>query len=197
MKWTGLTGGIATGKSTASALLEGLGIPVIDADQISHGLTEVGKAGYQGIVSHFGTVVLKKDQTLDRKKIAEMVFSDTQKKSELEDILHPLIRQEVQLQKKHYKNRGAELCFYDVPLLFEKNLSQEFNYTVLVWCNRRTQLQRLIERNKLSPAEAEQRINNQLPMIDKVRMANFCLDNSGDILDLEKQIRKLIKNLAK
>lgn len=195
MKWTGLTGGIATGKSTAIKLIEGLGIPVIDADQISHKLSDKGQIGYQNIVSHFGKDILNSDETIDRKKLGHIIFSEPLLKSDLESILHPLIKFEVLQQRKYYQDSGAKLCIYDVPLLFEKNLWKDFDSTVLIWCSKPTQLERLMKRSGLTLEEANLRIKNQEPMIDKVKLANHCVDNSGDIADLEKQIHKLIKIL--
>lgn len=195
MKWTGLTGGIATGKSAAKKLLEGLGIPVIDADQISHKLSEPGEQTYSHIVSHFGNTILNPDLSIDRKKLGQIVFSNEQLKLELEAILHPPIQQEVRNQREAHRKAGAEICFYDVPLLFEKNLWKDFDATVLIWCAPSIQLERLMKRNNLTYDEAVLRIGNQISLIDKVKMANYCVDNSGDLVDLEKQIKKLVRSL--
>ena len=195
MKWTGLTGGIATGKSTVKKLLEGFGIPVVDADQISHKLTEQGAAGYNGILSHFGNEILTADQSLDRKKLGQIIFSDAARKSELENILHPLIQQEVQIQREMHQHRDADICFYDVPLLFEKNLAGNFDHTVLVWCDTKTQMDRLLNRDHLSETEAFLRIGNQLNLVEKVKQADFCIDNSGSVHELETQLKKLIIKL--
>jgi dephospho-CoA kinase len=195
MKWTGLTGSIATGKSTAKKLIEGLGISVIDADQISHKLTEVDQLGYQKILSHFGASILHSDLTIDRKKLGQIIFSDINQKNVLESILHPLIRDEVQNLKKYYEKNGAQICFYDVPLLFEKNMQQQFDHIVLVWCSPQTQLDRLMKRNQLSQDEALLRMKNQLSMAEKIKQSHFCLDNSGDLEDLSTQIKKLIPRL--
>ena len=132
MKWTGLTGGIATGKSTAKKLIESLGIPVVDADQISHKLSEVGAAGYTQIVSHFGHSILNSDLTINRKKLGKIIFSDSSLKLKLESILHPLVQTEVRVQRETHRLNGAKLCFYDVPLLFEKKLWSDFDATVLM-----------------------------------------------------------------
>ena len=195
MKWTGLTGSIATGKSTAKKLIEGLGISVVDADQISHKLTEVGQLGYQKILSHFGNSILHSNLTIDRKKLGQIIFSDINQKNVLENILHPLIRDEVQNLKKYYEKNGADICFYDVPLLFEKNMQQQFDHIVLVWCSPAAQLERLMQRNQLSRDEALLRMNNQLPMAVKVKQSHYCIDNSSDIEDLSVQIKKLIPRL--
>lgn len=196
MKWTGLTGGIATGKSTAKKLIEGLGAPVIDADEISHRLTGVGQAGYTAVVSHFGNQVLQKDQTLDRKKLGQIVFSDSEQKLALENILHPLIRSEVIRQREQHEKSGAAVCFYDVPLLFEKQLWNDFDATVLIWCDPRIQLERLMRRNNFSESEAQLRISNQIDLIEKVRMATYCVDNSGDTEDLKNQLSRLLQRLV-
>jgi dephospho-CoA kinase len=195
MKWTGLTGGIATGKSTAKKLIESLGFPVIDADQISHKLSEVGATGYTQIVSQFGHSVLNSDLTINRKKLGQIIFSDTSLKLKLESILHPLIQTEVKVQREFQRLNGAKLCFYDVPLLFEKKLWSDFDATVLIWCDPNIQLQRLMTRNSLSEEEARLRLANQLPLVDKVSLAHYCVDNSGDLVELEKQISFLLKRL--
>lgn len=195
MKWIGLTGGIATGKSTAKKLIESLGSPVIDADEISHQLSAVDQAGYKAIVSHFGKEVLNTDLTLDRKKLGQMIFANESLKLQLEGILHPLIRAEVLRQKEQHRANGAELCFYDVPLLFEKKLWSDFDATVLIWCDARAQLERLMARNGYSKEEALLRISNQIDLIDKVKMSTYCVDNSGDTEDLQKQLVKLLGNL--
>ncbi|MEQ1722906.1 MAG: dephospho-CoA kinase [Pseudobdellovibrio sp.] len=195
MKWTGLTGGIATGKSTAKKLIESLGIPVIDADQISHKLSEVGASGYTQILSQFGNSILNSDLSIDRKKLGQIIFSDASLKLKLESILHPLIQTEVKAQREFHRQNGAEICFYDVPLLFEKKLWNDFDKTVLIWCDPKIQLQRLMSRNSLTEEEAGLRVANQLPLTDKVSLANYCVDNSGDLVELEKQIRLLLKRL--
>ncbi len=196
MKWTGLTGGIATGKSTAKKLIESLGFSVVDADQISHMLSLPEQEAYKKIVSHFGKTILNADLSLDRKKLGQIVFSDEKAKTVLENILHPLIQQEVIKQKQQLERKGEKLAFYDVPLLFEKNLQKNFDATVLIWCDPKTQLERLMKRNSLTKEEALSRISNQIPLIQKVKWATHCVDNSGDMEDLENQIRRLIAALV-
>jgi dephospho-CoA kinase len=196
MKWTGLTGSIATGKSTAKKLIESLGYPVIDADQISHKLSERGERGYIEILSQFGSDILNTDLSIDRKKLGQMIFNNARLKSQLEAILHPMIQAEVKDLRNKYEEQGAPLCFYDVPLLFEKNLQAHFDATVLVWCDSRVQLVRLMKRNQLTEEEALLRVNNQWPLVEKVKRADYCIDNSGDFNDLEKQLKKLINTLV-
>lgn len=195
MKWTGLTGGIATGKSTVKKLLEGRGIPVIDADQISHRLSEPGAQGYINIVSQFGNDILFEDKSLDRKKLARLIFSDSTKKDILEGILHPLIKDEVQALRAQFEKSGVQRCFYDVPLLFEKNLKNQFDCVVLVWCDRVIQMDRLTRRSNLSETEAVLRIENQIPLVEKVAASDYCLDNSGSLHELETQLDNLLSRI--
>ena len=193
MKWIGLTGGIATGKSTVSRLLESLGCPVVDADQISHQLTRFGEIGYIQTVSHFGTEILSENQDIDRKKLSQIIFQDLTKKQELENILHPLIQQKVQFLKNEYQKKGFELCVYDVPLLFEKNLQSNFDAVTTVWCEPHIQLHRLMNRNTLAQIEATQRIQNQLPLAAKISQSKYCIDNSGS----EKSLIQIVSNWLK
>ncbi len=195
MKWIGLTGGIATGKSTVSRLIQSLDIPVIDADQISHQTTKIGAVGYDSVVSQFGMDILRPDLEIDRKKLGEVIFQNPHKKIELEKILHPLIHAEVQRLKIQAQKEGHRMCFYDVPLLFENSLQKQFDCVVLVWCDAQTQLFRLMQRNKLSEEEAFVRIQNQLPMTVKVYGSDYCLDNSGTEINLIQSVDYLISKL--
>lgn len=195
MNWIGLTGGIATGKSTVARLIEGRGFPVIDADQISHQLSQPGEAGYHGILSHFGTSLLNSEKQIDRQKLGALIFADVGHKTALENILHPLIQVEVKKRREEHLQKGHALCFYDVPLLFEKNLESQFASTVMVWCNPAQQLERLMKRNGLTQEQAVLRIGNQMSLLDKVRRANHCLDNSGDAADVAQQLDILLARL--
>ena len=124
MKWIGLTGGIATGKTAAKKLFEGLGLPVIDADELARQVVQPDQLGYQKVVSYFGTAVISADGFLNRSALAEIIFKNEAKKLALENILHPLIQAEVLKLKMKHQNNEEKICFYDVPLLFEKKLQQ-------------------------------------------------------------------------
>jgi dephospho-CoA kinase len=196
MKWIGLTGGIATGKSTVQKLIESLGVACIDADLISHQLTEVNHIGYHQVVNLFGSEILNSDLTLNRKKIAEIVFNNLENKKKLENVLHPLIQDEVQKQKTNYEILKHPICIYNVPLLFENHLKDQFDKIVLIWCDPETQLKRLQNRNQLSLKEAQMRIDSQLPLSIKASQSNFCIDNSTDLNDLKIQVENLFKTLT-
>ncbi len=196
MKWIGLTGGIATGKSTVKKLIEGLGYPVIDADLISHLVTQNGEFGYEKVVSQFGNSVLNPDGTLNRKSLGQIVFNDSEKRLQLESILHPLIQLEVMKQKKTHAQNNVSLCFYDVPLLFEKNLEKNFDRVILVWCDPQIQKLRLATRNHLTEDEVQSRLSAQTEMAFKIRNADHCIDNSTDIAALDKQVQCLVRTLV-
>lgn len=195
MKWIGLTGGIATGKSTVKNKLASLNIPVVDADLISHEITQVGGLAYEQVVSRFGKNILNADQSLNRKNLGDIVFANAQKLLQLENILHPLIQNEVQKHKKKYHESGSDFCFYDVPLLFEKNLEAQFDRIVLVYAPITTQVERIMLRNNLTHTQAIARINAQLPMHQKISRSHHCLDNSTNQEDLNLQVFNLVNVL--
>ncbi len=195
MKWLGLTGGIASGKSTARKLIEGLGYPTIDADEISHAITKPGEIGYGKIVSHFGSSYLIPTQEIDRKKLGTLIFQQPEQRVILENLLHPLIQDVVKAKRSEYQAQGFQLCFYDIPLLFEKNLMTKFDQTILIWCDAETQLNRLMNRNNLTLGEAVLRLKNQISLNEKVKWADSCIDNSGHQSDLKKQLIRLLDTL--
>lgn len=196
MKWLGLTGGIATGKSTVKKLIQGRGFKVIDADEISHEITSPGRLGYNKIISYFGTDVLNADLTINRQKLGALVFSNEPLRLQLESILHPLIQDEVGRQKEVYKLQKEEVCFYDIPLLYEKSRQAEFDATVVVWCHPDKQKTRLMHRNHLTSDQAQARLNAQWPLIEKIRRASHCIDNSTDLEALSRQVKVLLHKLV-
>lgn len=184
MKWIGLTGGIATGKSTIARLFESRDYEVVDADKISHDVTQLGESGYLQILSHFGSDILLDNQQLDRKKLGEIIFKDADQRLKLENILHPLIQKKVSELRKQHEIAGLRYCFYDVPLLFEKDLQTQFDFIMTSWCPPDLQLERLMARNKLSLEVARERVAAQFPLIEKIAASHFCIDNSGSESDL-------------
>lgn len=196
MKWIGLTGGIAAGKSTVARLIESRGFVVIDADQISHQLTQISHEGYERIVSHFGPEILDENLKIDRKKLGHIVFSSDEKRKILEGILHPLIQSRVQKLRREYQNRGTQILFYDVPLLFENHMETQFDATVVVWCDAKTQLKRLMQRNRLTEVEALQRIQAQMPLSQKIKTATYCIDNSSSEYELILSVDVFLENLS-
>jgi dephospho-CoA kinase len=194
-RWIGLTGGIASGKSTVAQLFEGRGLPVIDADKIAKDVVKKGTSGLQEIVRAFGPGVLDTNQELDRKKMGSLVFANKEHLDRLESIIHPLVQSEVQLRREYFKAKGHSAVIYDVPLLFEKNLHKQFDGIVLIWCDPAIQLQRLIERDQLSPAEATNRLKAQLPLEDKKKRSSWCIENNGDMKSLKVNFEKVFQEI--
>jgi dephospho-CoA kinase len=197
MKWIGLTGSIATGKSTVARLIESRGFPVIDADKISHDLTQFGNEGYQQIVTHFGSDILDEKSKIDRKKLGELIFNSVAEKAKLESILHPLIQDKVQQLKSDYQLKRTPVVFYDVPLLFENNLQSQFDSILVVWCQRDIQLQRLMLRNNLTMDQALSRINSQMSQSEKIFAATNCIDNSGSEYEIIFAVDTYLDKLTK
>lgn len=195
LKWIGLTGGIATGKTAAKKLLEALGYKVVDADIIARLVVDPAHEGYKLVVSHFGSSIISPEGAINRAALADIIFKSEEQKLKLEALLHPLIQAEVQKQKLLHQQSGQQLCFYDVPLLFEKKLKPQFDFTVLVWCDLETQKARLKSRNNLSDQQVDDRLRAQMPLSEKLPLADFCVDNSTTLNNLDLQLRSLVKKL--
>lgn len=192
MKWIGLTGGIATGKSTVSKILQTKGYAVVDADLLARKVVERGSQGLASVVSAFGSEVLSADGALDRKKMASMVFANPEKLKKLESILHPLIRSEVSRIQTELKNRGELVAFYDVPLLFEKNMQDQFDAILVVAATKDQQLERLQVRDQWTPEQINQRLANQLDLQQKKAQADYVILNTGSLKDLETQVEQVL-----
>lgn len=188
----GLTGGIASGKSTVSSMFQELHIPVVDADQLSREVVKPGEEAYEKIVSHFGTTILKKDKTLNRKKLGAIVFADENKRKRLNQIVHPAIRQRMLQQRDAYVRDNYPCVVLDIPLLFENKLMHYVDKIIVVYVDEDIQLQRLISRDGFSETEAKQRVNSQLPLKDKVLLADAVIDNNGTIRQSFSQLKMIL-----
>ena len=196
MLWIGLTGGIATGKSRVSQILREQGIPVVDADEQAHQAMAPGTVGHNLIIKTFGEEILDSAGGIDRKKLGSIVFSDKSKLSQLEEILHPIVKEMTQNKRRELETQGEEIAFYDVPLLFEKKLDQQFDKVVVVTCDESEQIKRLEERNQLSEEEASLRIANQLPLSEKVSQADFVIENNSSIANLKVNVVEVLKMIS-
>ncbi len=196
MKWVGLTGGIATGKSAVAKILRDFGRPVVDADILAREVTLVGTSGHSAVVKEFGEAVLLPNGELHRKKLAEAIFSDAKKRLRLEQILHPLIQEGRAKERLNLERQGCELAFYDVPLLFEKNLQGEFDAVVLVYASPAEQKRRLMERNQLDARQASERLAAQMSIEEKVNLAQYVILNTGSISDLKLNVQTVLKELT-
>lgn len=197
MKWLGLTGGIASGKSTVSQALRKKGFPVLDADEIAHQVVQIGSPGLKSIVTKFGPDVLSSDGSLDRRKLGQIIFGNTELKRGLESILHPLIREEIDRQRQALAQQGELLAIYDIPLLFETKSQAQFDYIIVVTCTLTQQKQRLKLRNSLSEQEIDQRIAAQIPLRVKESEADFVLHNDQDDAFLHSEIERLVRWLER
>lgn len=195
MKWIGLTGGIASGKSTVSKILQDLGLPIVDADQIAKKVVDPGQPGLQKVVSHFGKEILKSDGSLDRKKLGQMVFGKPKQLLELENILHPLIKAETLKQRQEFEKQGKAFAFYDVPLLFEKNLENQFDAIIVVTSSEDLQKSRMKARDLLSDEEIANRLKSQIPLSIKIGKATWVLKNDGTLEELKQATLELLKKI--
>lgn len=163
IRWIALTGTMASGKSTVLSLLKKAGYPVYSADEISRQLTQINQQGYQAIVLAFGKEMLSEDQTLDRVKLADIVFHDEAKRKQLEAILHPLIRHQIQ----EAKQQNQTISFVEVPLLFECGWEKDFDESWLVTCSQETCIKRCMENRKMSRQAILDRIRTQMSVEEK------------------------------
>ncbi|MCF8002248.1 MAG: dephospho-CoA kinase [Halanaerobiales bacterium] len=186
----GLTGGIATGKSTVSKILKDLNIKVIDADKIAHNVLEYEDVKKE-IKETFGNKVLNENGEIDRKKLGKIVFKENQKLKKLESITHPKILEIIDNKLKESK---SELIVLDAPLLFESSLDGKVDEIWVVYASEETQISRLRSRDNLNKKEALDRINSQMDIDTKVNKADIVINNEGTIEALEKKVKKLIQN---
>jgi len=177
MELIGLTGGVGSGKSTVSGILQELGAFVIDADEGARAVVEPGTPGYRAVLEAFGPEVTT-DGRLDRARLAELVFNDRQALERLNSIVHPLVREWMATRLAEAAERGVEVVVQDIPLLFENKLDGLFSSTVLVYLPAELQVERLVGRGMAEP-DARARIANQLPIEEKRARATYVIDNSG------------------
>lgn len=187
----GLTGGIATGKSNISRLFKGWNIPVIDADAISKELTQKNGEALTQIAAVFGNKVFNEDGTLNRKALGDIVFKDTLEKEKLENILHPMVYQEMEKQLKTLEQEGAKVAVIDVPLLFESGMDKMADEIWLADVPVEEQVRRLEKRSNLTKSEALERINSQWPREKKVSLADEVIDTRGTKKNTEDYVKAL------
>lgn len=189
----GLTGSIASGKSTVSLMFDEFNIPVIDADKIARQVVVPGAKAYEEIVTTFGEDVLRDDKTLDRKKLGAIVFKNEYMRKKLNGIVHPAVREQMLYQRDQFIQDGVRAVVLDIPLLFESKLTDFVDKTIVVFVDETVQLNRLIERDKLSKEEALQRINSQMPVAEKAKKADAVIDNNRSKFESFEQLQSLLK----
>ncbi len=186
----GLTGGIASGKSTVTRLLRELGAEVLDADVIAREVVEPGTPGLAAVAARFPGVV-GPDGRLDRAKLGARVFAEPAERAALNDITHPLVRQAFMEKLQALEARGVERVIYDVPLLVESGMHAWMEGVAVVWVPREVQKARLMSRDGLDAAAAEARLAAQLPLDDKRAHATWLIDNSGDLASTRAQVEAM------
>ncbi len=192
----GLTGGIATGKSTVVKMLLRKGAYIIDADQLAREVVEPNQPAWREILKWLGKSILLPDQSLDRGKIAELVFGDPQKLKILNGIIHPRVGTRIIERTREIEQTDPNaVIVYDIPLLIEAGMQEMVDLILLVYAPRELQLKRLSERDDLNPEEAEQRLAAQLPIDEKRKYAHQVIDNSGSLAETEKQVDRFWSNL--
>ena len=192
----GLTGGVATGKSTVAKMFKQCGAIVIDADELAHEVVKPGKPAWREIVNTFGKTVLNADRTLNRQALGAIVFRHSAKRRRLERIIHPRVAREQQrLTKQAARKNPDAVVIYDVPLLFEAGIDKRVDRTIVVTANRETQIARLKTRNSLSRTEAIRRIRSQMPLSKKIHLADIVIDGTRPRQDTVKAIRATYHNL--
>lgn len=190
----GITGSIATGKSTVTAILRAQGYPVICADKIAHTLTERGGKAFRKVASLFGKDFLKPDGEINRQEIAKLVFRNKKKRQSLEKLIHPLVQSEIRrLIRKHAKT--SKFIFLDIPLLFESGMDRLCDATICVASSQKNQIARLQKFRGMNRSHALSRIRAQMPLKDKIRRADFVLKNNSTKADLKRETLKLLNKL--
>ncbi len=195
MRVIGLTGGIATGKSTFAAALRALGAPVVDADQLARAAVARGTPGLAAVIAAFGPGVLTAAGELDRKRVAGLVFADPAARARLEAAVHPAVRALFRAQLVRLEAEGHEVAFYDVPLLYEAGVEGEVDLVVVVWAPRGAQIARLAARDGLDRAAAEARLAAQLPIDEKAARADVVIVNDGDPVALAAKAQRLLADV--
>ncbi|MDQ7090049.1 MAG: dephospho-CoA kinase [Methylococcales bacterium] len=184
----GLTGGIGSGKSTVSALFEGFNVPVIDADIIAHQLVSKGQPTLKILAQTFGTEIINVDNALNRARLKQIIFSNAQKKKQLENILHPLIYQQIERQQQRLK---AAYCIISIPLLIETAKTEFIDRILVVDCALEIQIARIKQRDKLNDVDIDAIIASQASREERLAVADDVIDNSTRTLQLRPQVEKL------
>ena len=194
-KIIGITGGIASGKSTVTEFLRQKGFQVVDADAVVHQLQKPGGRLYQVLVEHFGEKVLLENGELNRPLLASLIFSNPEEQEWSKRTQGEIIREELAALRNQLAQTES-LFFMDIPLLFEQNYASWFDETWLVYVNRYVQLERLMKRDQISKEAAESRLNSQWPLERKISLASHSLDNNGNQEQLIAQVVQLLEEMC-
>lgn len=193
----GVTGGIATGKSAVVEQFRQLGAAVISADELAREIVRPGEEALAQLVARFGQDILQADGTLDRKALAEIIFADPAARQDLNQITHPAIARLAAARIASLQRQGEALVIYEAPLLFEAGAESRVDRVLVVTAPAEVQRRRLMARDGLDDQAAQARITAQMPLADKVRRADFVVENAGSIDELATQVRELYGRLLR
>ena len=194
----GLTGGIGSGKSTVAEMFRDEGVYVIDFDYLARVVVKPGGDTWKEIIDYFGSEILSSDRTINRSKLAEIVFSDEKSRKVLEGFIHPRIFEKRDIMLKDIQEYDPNaIVIIDVPLLFELNLNKEFDKIILVYVSRDVQIGRAIKRDGLSKGEVEKRLNAQITIDRKKLLSDYVINNEGSLKNTKDQVKKVIEELKK
>ncbi|MGE5604412.1 MAG: dephospho-CoA kinase [Bacteroidota bacterium] len=191
----GLTGGVATGKSTVAKLLHEKGIAIVSSDELAHQAMAPGGPAYDRIITEFGSKVVLPDGKINRRLLGEIVFKDQAARKSLEGIVHPIVIRGIREELESHSRSGAQIVVVEVPLLFEAGLMDLFDYVWVVSSSYKRQLQRLQERDRLTKDEAEERIAAQMSLSEKEKRADAVIKNDDGLDSLEEQLSTLLRTL--
>lgn len=192
----GLTGGIASGKSTASKIFKKLGAYIIDADVLAREVVEPLKPAWRGVVKNFGKGVLNKDNSINRKKLAEIVFNNKKKRELLNSIVHPrVLKRAKEIEKEIVKKDPEAVIIFDAALLIESGAYKKMDKNIVVYADEDVQVKRLIKRDGLTKDEAKKRIKAQMPLRQKVRFADYIIDGNKVLNMVKKQAKTTLERL--
>lgn len=197
MKIVGLTGGIGSGKSTVARLLAERGARLIDADLLAREVVEPGRPAWEDIVREFGKEILNPDQSLNREKLAALVFADEQKRARLNQITHPRIGDEMLKRLQKFREEGAEVALIDAALLLESPGTNWIRPVIVVAADEQTRIQRVCKRDGVGEEEVRKRLRAQWSDEERAKRADFVIDNSGDLKALEKRVEEVWKKLRR
>jgi len=194
----GLTGGIACGKSYTLKEFQRYGAHTIDADQIVHQLLLPGHAGYQKVVKHFGRAFLNADSQLDRRRLGDVVFSDPSARQKLNEIMHPLVfaEEKRQIEEAELLHRRTPMVVVDAALMVETGSYRNYDVILMVYSRPEVQLMRLILRDHLTEDEALKRIASQMPLLEKIKYADYVIENSGKLSNTAEQVACTLKDIV-
>ena len=198
MMWVGLTGGIASGKSAVSRFLREAGAFIIDADEIAHAVILKGGPAYRSIVDAFGKEILDPSGEIDRKRLGQIVFNDPDKRRRLNHLVHPHVFERAEAEKEAITRRHPKaVIVFDAALLIETGACQNMDWTLVVYVDRSTQIERLTLRDGLTREQAEERIAAQMPLDEKIRFADEVIDNRKPLDQIKKEVFEIFRRLQR